>query len=492
MSKLISIILLLLNQDLGQMVLRGSEKGVEPIPAFSFLFDGKPFEVTSKVSLENFDLLVKVDFDIIQLKEMVVDFNSVVKEWPKLPFFNDQELKIEYISLCYEGQRSWTRLESNLEQIIKFKNNEIDVEVNTCTYVSHEIKLEDFNRGTMNLRNRYNQVKVEWTPDQVKTDLSKKNTLVLFCKQFAEFTTIWDDYTGDMLGVLQELSDRIYPELLVSQLDRNCTGAIPGEGESFTVTSCKASKDGYRCQIEVAKATETKEYIRVHPVHYENIHISGEDEKQIFGKDSKTGEIQLLDCSVIVSPDFPSCIVSEIEPKCKVGLALDHFDEVLNNCFFNLGEPELTTPLTHGGVFVQGDSDVQVSNGQQRLQKIPPIALYSPLPITIRENEEDLVYPPSINVTSLIVVESKLSPEQIYDLVSTVKWNLKLSSFQVSDYIRYALILIQAILFPMAIVSLVYTIKQRKVIHKLISKRGMEKDNFKKNEKYLLYRKVNK
>ena len=73
MSKLIFIMLLLLNQDLGQMVLRGSEKGVEPIPAFSFLFDGKPFEVTSKVSLENFDLFVKVNFDIIQLKEMVVD-----------------------------------------------------------------------------------------------------------------------------------------------------------------------------------------------------------------------------------------------------------------------------------------------------------------------------------------------------------------------------------------------------------------------------------
>ncbi len=30
----------------------------------------------------------------------------------------------------------------------------------------------------------------------------------------------------------------------------------------------------------------------------------------------------------IVSPDFPSCIVEEIEPKCKLGLSLDNFDEI--------------------------------------------------------------------------------------------------------------------------------------------------------------------
>ncbi len=87
-----------------------------------------------------------------------------------------------------------------------------------------------------------------------------------------------------------------------------------------------------------------------------------------------------------------------------------------NNCNFALGEPELTTPLAYGGVFIQGDSQVQVTNGETRIPKIPPMALYSPLPITVRENEEDLVYPPSINVTNLIVVETKLRPEQIEEV----------------------------------------------------------------------------
>ncbi len=64
---------------------------------------------------------------------------------------------------------------------------------------------------------------------------------------------------------------------------------------------------------------------------------------------------------------------------------------------------------------------MQVTNGETRIPKIPLMALYSPLPITVRENEEDLVYPPSINVTNLIVVESKLRPEQIEDLISTVR-----------------------------------------------------------------------
>jgi hypothetical protein len=176
----------------------------------------------------------------------------------------------------------------------------------------------------------------------------------------------------------------------------------------------------------------------------------------------------------------------------QLGLSLDNFEEILNNCNFALGEPELTTPLAYGGVFIQGDSQVQVTNGEARIPKIPPMALYSPLPITVRENEEDLVYPPSINVTSLIVVESKLRPEPIEDLISTVRWNLKMKSFQVSDYIRYALIMVQAILFPMAIISLVYSVKQRKVIKDLLSRKSSEKDNFKRNEKYLLMKKVDK
>ncbi len=67
-----------------------------------------------------------------------------------------------------------------------------------------------------------------------------------------------------------------------------------------------------------------------------------------------------------------------------------------------------------------------------------------------------------------------------------------MKSFQVSDYISYTLIMIQAILFPMAIISLVYAVKQRKVIKSLLSRKGAEKDNFKKNEKNLLMKKVNK
>ncbi len=44
----------------------------------------------------------------------------------------------------------------------------------------------------------------------------------------------------------------------------------------------------------------------------------------------------------------------------------------------------------------------------------------------------------------------------------------------------------------MAIISLVYAVKQRKIIKSLLTRKGVEKDNFKKNEKYLLMKKVNK
>ncbi len=44
----------------------------------------------------------------------------------------------------------------------------------------------------------------------------------------------------------------------------------------------------------------------------------------------------------------------------------------------------------------------------------------------------------------------------------------------------------------MAIISLVYAVKQRKVIKSLLTKKGVEKDNYKRNEKYLLMKKVTK
>jgi hypothetical protein len=44
----------------------------------------------------------------------------------------------------------------------------------------------------------------------------------------------------------------------------------------------------------------------------------------------------------------------------------------------------------------------------------------------------------------------------------------------------------------MAIISLVYAVKQRKIIKNLLTKKGVEKDNYKRNEKYLLMKKVTK
>ncbi len=462
---------------------------MEPIQPFTFLVEGKPFEVTSKVSVENFDLLMRVDFTLLQFKEQIADFNSIISEWPRMPFFTNEDLKLEYLSLCYEGQRAYNRLEHNILQILKFLNQEEDVSVNTCTYTSHKLELSELERGVMNLRNRYNQVKRDWTVESIKTDLGKRNSLVLFCNQFADYSTTWDDYTSSMLGALQELSDRIYPELIVSQFERNCTASMPGDGESFTVTTCKASKIGYRCQIEVAKATEVREYYRLWPVHYEDIHICGEHEKQIFGKDMTTGEIKLLDCTVIVSPDFPSCIVTDLEPQCKLGLSMEKVEEAVSYCNFASGKPELTTPLPHGGVFIQGDKDVQITNGENRIPMLPPIAVYSPLPITVRESEEDLVYPPSINVDKLITVESKLNAQQIAHLLSTVRWNERFENMGTSDYIRYSLVLIQLILFPTAIVSLVFMIKQRKQILRIIGRKGTStKRNYRQNTQYLLKR----
>ena len=128
-----------------------------------------------------------------------------------------------------------------------------------------------------------------------------------------------------------------------------------------------------------------------------------------------------------------------------------------------------------------------VAHGEIPVPQLPPIVVYSPDTITVKLNEEDIVFPPAIQVEQLIIVESKLTKEDIMYLHSTYSWDQMWQHFRIEDYIRYILVLLQLIIFPIAITGFYFTLKQRKMLHKMRKKKikGEKKENYKNNQYFL-------
>ena len=119
-------------------------------------------------------------------------------------------------------------------------------------------------------------------------------------------------------------------------------------------------------------------------------------------------------------------------------------------------------------------------------RKAPPIAIYSPEIVTIKREEEDYVFPPAIKIDKLAIIESKLTQPDIDYLIETFDRENFWESFSIDDYIRYALILVQLIIFPIAIIGCYFTVTQRKLLAKMKENpKRKRQENFKSNQ-YLL------
>jgi hypothetical protein len=221
-------------------------------------------------------------------------------------------------------------------------------------------------------------------------------------------------------------------------------------------------------------------------VHYNDISIRGFTDRDLFGRTADVQDLKYLDCSDAYSGDYAVCVEHEVPEPCKTMLGNDDIRGVIDHCNFTKSIPPVGIVLPHGGILIQGN-DIEISNGQVSIGHKPPIAIYSPDTITIKSEEEDYVFPPAIHIEELILVESKLSKDDIAYLESMYSWDRIWENIEIADYIRYALILLQIVIFPIAITGCYFTVKQRKILNELRgrNKQKKGKENFKNNQ-YLL------
>jgi hypothetical protein len=128
---------------------------------------------------------------------------------------------------------------------------------------------------------------------------------------------------------------------------------------------------------------------------------------------------------------------------------------------------------------------VQINEGGSVVTKPPPIIIYSAQEVHVKNGDEEYVYAPLINSTEARILESMLTVDDIYKLVSVQYWREVSESFSPADYIRYTLILIQFVILPLAIYNLVITVRTRNQV-KIVSE-GKRNYKINRNE-YLLKR----
>ena len=470
----------------GQSVLKAKSNEVEPIEKFTFLVDAHKFITASKVRLEQMDILIGLDFPETTWKIIIDDYDLVLKAFVALEFFKNPTIREEYAALCLIGQGKFSQFHQHMKECFKFKEEvAIDTPINLCSKTPIEIKEENLRRELQNIKNRYKYIQPTWTPEQIQTSVEAQNILFEFCSYYNDFSMIYEQLAAEMLTAFEELSDGIYPEVLFGELVRDCNFSVNGDGEKYQVVGCNKNNKGYRCQIEITQATGLKEYIRSYPVHYENIALRGYTDNDCMGKTVDVHELKFLDCDDSHSGDYAVCTEREVPEVCRKALAYNDITSAIHHCNFTRADPPVGIVLPHGGILIQGESTT-ILNGETSISQSPPIAIYSPEIVTIKREEEDYVFPPAIKIDKLAIVESKLTQSDIDYLVATFNREDFWDSFGIDDYIRYALILVQLIIFPIAIIGCYFTVTQRKLLTKMKeTPKRKKQENFRSNQ-YLL------
>ena len=489
MFRVISILLILPHFVYPQNRLKEKSNEIKPIDKFDFLIDSHKFVAANTIRLEQMDILVGIDFSEVKWKSVIDQFQALLDAFPNLEFFKDTALMENFAGLCWIGKNKFNQFHDHMTEIFRFKDEKtIDTPINTCSKTPIEIKLEDLERELLNLNNRFKAINAAWTPDEIRASVQAQGILYEFCSYYNDFSIVYEGLAEESLTALEQLSDGNYPEVLFGELIRNCNYSLNGEGERFSVIACQKTNKGYRCQIEILQSVDLKEYIRVYPVHYNSIRLKGYSDHSTFGRTLDVHGLKYLECNNLHSGDYDVCIEYKVPEKCEKALASGTIKEVINNCNFTMEIPPVGTVLPNGGLLIQGEN-LDILNGQSALNQEAPIVVYSPNTITVKSNEEDYLFTPAIQVDHLVVVESKLTKEDIENLVQAYEWDNFWDKVEVDDYIRYSLVLLQLIIFPIAIAGCYFTITQRKLLKKLQNKsqklRGSE--NLRHNQ-YLLKR----
>jgi hypothetical protein len=475
----------------GQQKLKRKDIKNNPTQPFSFLVEGNIISVANTVRIEQMDVLIGINFSMVKWREKLALFDEIFEGFEQLGFFSDEALKRQYAGMCIFGTELFNDFRIIFNEVFQFKNENIeDITVNVCSVTPLSLNVDELDRGIENLGYLFNAFNEHWTPQEIKTNATIQSVIFDYCSYLNDLSIVLEYKGSSILRALEELSDGKYPEILFGNLIKDCSFAKNGEGEDYKVLNCIDNKAGMRCQVQISQATNLREYMQYHPVHYNGIAITGNEKGNLFGKTKNILELKYLQCEEEFAGDFLVCEEQKIPDMCKMGLDTEDATSVINYCNFSRSEPHIGTILPNGGLLIQSTDRVEIASNKTRIGQQPPLIIYTPDILTVRHREEDYVFAPSIKMEELIIIESKLTEEELDKLQGRINWDETMKTIDLDFWFDVALLIVEVLIIPFALISFILACKQRNDIKDLskdiFGSGNRNKDNFKRNRQQLL------
>jgi hypothetical protein len=443
---------------------------------FGFLITGKNMLIAVKVKIESLEISLPINFTLADWDLQKAEILNVYKEFQMFPFFTSNvNLKELYLSLAGPGTTNYISLAQNFHDIFKYKSETTIHYSNTdCKRILPSIELDEIKRIHINLQSRLNQISKEWTAEEITNDLSKSGALYQFVDTFNEQMGQLDQITKNMVTILEHLSNGILPDHVLG-LNKTCDPpndpdqVLATEGENLQINMCYKHKLGFSCVAKITQPILLSSVTQMHPVNYNGLTLAGSHKDHQFVRKVDTQELYMTSCSFTESP-HPICELEEIELECSKALKTESVTDVIRHCPFKsvIEDEEDFIFLPEGGIFIQpSGSEMKISSGNMAITNLPPIIVYSPVNLLISKEHEEVIIVPEKRLTILSIIESKLTAEELKELVTQQNWKAYIETLDLEDAMNFSLAGLQIFIIPMAIISLICAWKQGKNISTL-------------------------
>ena len=131
---------------------------------------------------------------------------------------------------------------------------------------------------------------------------------------------------------------------------------------------------------------------------------------------------------------------------------------------------------------IQIESDV--STGNKIIGDDPPFIICSPDNVLIREGILELNFPPDLNISTLNVIKSKLTEDDINKLINQYQWNLFWENFSWDMWFRFGILSLQIITLPLTIFGIYMNCSQRMELKILKREKTQKKMNYHENKQF--------
>jgi hypothetical protein len=463
---------------------------------FSFFLTGESIEFTTRTATERMSIIISIDFDGISGRQKVLEIEALLKKWESFPAFSNLSVPSigpAYYSLTEICVDHLIKIATLIDRVATFKDGTAGNTVTyPCSYTHVVLQMNQMSNQVQNLELAYNRLGKDWTSTTVTATVAQDTALRYFASLLTDTVGDWLEGMTRILSIADTLaSNRVHEEIQGAYQEAPCIGQT--FEESLEVIDCYKNALGYCCDVEAVIPQVFDIMYKMLPVHYQDIRIRGHTVSQQFARLPTSQEVKILDCNhyKFNSEKIPMCQIIDIEPACNAALlSIDNL-KVINNCNFTRSVPQLGIRTLSNGVLVQG-SQVQAkvldTVDYKPLTRVSPILVFSPFKILVEKDREEEIFSSTSNITTTKLVKSRLSEAEIDKLESRYLWLSFTEDFDIEDAVRYILLVLQVILYPIAVTGIAIGIRARRRALQLLSPRNQKnvKNIYKSNRRTLL------